>query len=51
MTFAEFVALITDVLAIEFPFSTTVSLTLGQLIIWTIVLSIGLSVAGRLMRG
>jgi len=51
MTFAEFVALLTDVMGIEFPFSDTVTLTLGQLVIWTIVLSVGLSVAGRLIRG
>lgn len=51
MVFADFVGVITDVLSLPFPFSDTLDLTLGQLIAWTIAISVSVSFATRLIRG
>lgn len=51
MVFADFVTAITGVLALEFPFSATLDLSLGQLIAWTTILGVGVSFGTRLIRG
>ncbi|KXK14397.1 MAG: hypothetical protein UZ14_CFX002001162 [Chloroflexi bacterium OLB14] len=51
MAFADFVTAITSVLSLTFPFSSTLDLSLGQLIAWTTILGVGVSFGTRLIRG
>ena len=51
MVFADLITAITGVWALQFPFSATLSVSLGQLIAWTTVLGVGISFGRGLIRG
>jgi hypothetical protein len=51
MVFADFVTSIGSVWAITFPFSSTLDISIGQLIAWTTVLGVAVSFGRGLIRG
>lgn len=51
MDFAAFIALVSQVWAISFPLTDLIDVSLGQLVIWTTVLGIGISFGRGLIRG
>lgn len=51
MVFADLVTAIQSVWALEFPFSATLDLTIGQLIAWTTILGVAISFGRGLIRG
>lgn len=51
MNFADLVSAIQSVWSMPFPFSSTLDLTIGQLIAWTTVLGVAISFGRGLIRG
>lgn len=51
MAFADLVSAVTTVWALEFPFSSTLDVTIGQLIAWTTILGVSISFGRGLIRG
>lgn len=51
MVFADLITAIEGVWALQFPFSATLDLSIGQLIAWTTVLGVAVSFGRSLIRG
>jgi hypothetical protein len=51
VVFADLITAIASVWAMQFPFSATLDISIGQLIAWTTVLGVAVSFGRGLIRG
>jgi hypothetical protein len=51
MVFADLISAITSVWALQFPFSATLDVSIGQLIAWTTILGVAVNFGRGLIRG